>query len=312
MLKIHRWTGGWVFSRIQELFSFQQDVAATKKNPMCWLRRAEAEQNMTGNLVPLNTPTTHGNSWRFSFLEIWVITVITPENQGSTCFFLGTLYESSHAEMKVIVALPVGSKIHDVDLGIFSNFQLLNHPSFGWFKAPLISNSLPGLMHSPPAILRHCLGESVDDRQLKSQYLRCFFFFFFAPSQRWLALGFLVAINSTTLKWGKSSPQNSWDFTEVFRSTACECGDASLKKRWDLCVSFGLLMGLWVFFFGILAQAWKMWPSFPEIWSSILDIQVAGSGRNSSVPTCLWTAAFILGGVVERNVSCKFCMVFCI
>ena len=25
----------------QELFSFQQDVAATKKNPMCWLRRAE-------------------------------------------------------------------------------------------------------------------------------------------------------------------------------------------------------------------------------------------------------------------------------
>ena len=50
MLKIHRWTGGWVFSRIQELFSFQQDVAATKKNPMCWLRRAEAEQNMTGNL----------------------------------------------------------------------------------------------------------------------------------------------------------------------------------------------------------------------------------------------------------------------
>ena len=62
MLKIHRWTGGWVFSRIQELFSFQQDVAATKKNPMCWLRRAEAEQNMTGNLVPLNTPTTHGNS----------------------------------------------------------------------------------------------------------------------------------------------------------------------------------------------------------------------------------------------------------
>ena len=54
--------------------------------------------------------------------------------------------------------------------------------------------------------------------------------FFFDPSKRWLALGFLVAINSTTLKWGKSSPQNSWDFTEVFRSTACECGDASLKK----------------------------------------------------------------------------------
>ena len=26
----------------EELFSFQQDVAATKKNPMCWLRRAEA------------------------------------------------------------------------------------------------------------------------------------------------------------------------------------------------------------------------------------------------------------------------------
>ena len=33
-----------VFSKIQELFSFQQDVAATKKNPMCWLRRAEAEK----------------------------------------------------------------------------------------------------------------------------------------------------------------------------------------------------------------------------------------------------------------------------
>ena len=26
----------------QELFSFQQDVAATKRNPICWLRRAEA------------------------------------------------------------------------------------------------------------------------------------------------------------------------------------------------------------------------------------------------------------------------------
>ena len=135
MLKIHRWTGGWVFSRIQELFSFQQDVAATKKNPMCWLRRAEAEQNMTGNLVPLNTPTTHGNSWRFSSLEIWVITVITPENQGSTCFFLGTLYESSHAEMKVIVALPVGSKIHDVDLGIFSQLPT--------FKSSILWVGLP-------------------------------------------------------------------------------------------------------------------------------------------------------------------------
>ena len=83
--------------------------------------------------------------------------------------------------------------------------------------------------------------------------------FFSHHPKRWLALGFLVAINSTTLKWGKSSPQNSWDFTEVFRSTACECGDASLKKRWDLCVSFGLLMGLWVFFFCILAQTWKIY-----------------------------------------------------
>ena len=52
---------GWVFSKIQELFSFQQDVAATKKNPMCWLRRAEAEKHiMTWNWYPW-TPTTHGN-----------------------------------------------------------------------------------------------------------------------------------------------------------------------------------------------------------------------------------------------------------
>ena len=44
MLKLHRIpiAPGGVFSKIQELFSFQQDVAATKKNPMCWLRRAEA------------------------------------------------------------------------------------------------------------------------------------------------------------------------------------------------------------------------------------------------------------------------------
>ncbi|CAK9019141.1 unnamed protein product [Durusdinium trenchii] len=37
-----RWTALLYNIRlIKELFSFQQDVAATKKNPMCWLRRAE-------------------------------------------------------------------------------------------------------------------------------------------------------------------------------------------------------------------------------------------------------------------------------
>ena len=155
-----------------------------------------------------------------------------------------------------------------------------------------------------------------------SQYLR---WVFFAPSKRWLALGFLVAINSTTLKWGKSSPQNSWDFTEVFRSTACECGDASLKKRWDLCVSFGLLMGLWVFFLhpssslkNVTIIYWNL-----EFYSTTF---FGDSGRTCGsflsypsrrvsffkVPTCLKQQRSSRRGVVERNVSCEFCMVFCI
>eukprot|EP00438_Fugacium_kawagutii_P013074 Skav213375 [mRNA] locus=scaffold797:96267:109169:+ [translate_table: standard] len=41
--------GSGEFNSGQELFSFQQDVAATKKNPMCWLRRAEAAAcNLSG------------------------------------------------------------------------------------------------------------------------------------------------------------------------------------------------------------------------------------------------------------------------
>ncbi|CAK9020848.1 unnamed protein product [Durusdinium trenchii] len=44
-----RWTALLYNIRlIKELFSFQQDVAATKKNPMCWLRRAEDRHGSLG------------------------------------------------------------------------------------------------------------------------------------------------------------------------------------------------------------------------------------------------------------------------
>lgn len=71
-----------MFSKIQELFSFQQDVAATKKNPMCWLRRAEAEQNIeTG--VPLGPKKTHGKMKVFVFIPRNMgYNVITPKKSG--------------------------------------------------------------------------------------------------------------------------------------------------------------------------------------------------------------------------------------
>lgn len=60
-------------------------------------------------------------------------------------------------------------------------------------------------------------------------------------------------------------------------------------------------MVFWVFFFCILAQAWKMWPSFTEIWSSILPhfletlVEHVDHFFHIQVAGCLFSAFFKKG-----------------